>query len=864
MKRHPVSTALLAILLQAAACLSVAQDDVPELRAQFVVRGGYVVVDAQRSQLKLKSREGAYAGCGLTPALIQRELVDYLNGLLRSRGKVFDRIAQGAAPADASDIEGRARWQRMHTARQAFSKVDTEAQALLQLDADWLAAGDRLQAWTRLHRDRFPPVTDGTQNLFDVLKASVNDVRLLDGPLLKFNLDPDEFGDDRPDDGIVSFRIAPPLLRRDRPLVPSTNVAEWEHLIPGLVEHVVRPRECKLWYRDKLIEPAQDYLEVRGISVQPLRHRHDETQTGGLVLAAPPKPGVAGIAPELPSFARANFGGRIHLAPDPVIEDVYVEADPTDVATLRRVLYLLLPTSDFSRVMARSADYVCVAEAVWKEPLASTGRRPATLRLSFLEGPGAGLQFGSEFMTRRALAQRLQRTALIGYEAKLALERELPAQRRTVGSLIVQPAGGAAAAASAAGATTLLRDCAKATVSSATTAATDATASTLVSPADGVKKADALSTTEHAEFAQPKAAIGADAAAQNKPLPAATKHRHRLDLSAEHQAGKPLLATLEFSRVGLSNEDTWSLRLGQQSKASGAFSYSRDFVAFDRLQRRLQLSLRGFSDFDPNRTLASTNNTNNNPVAADTRSDGGELRATLDLWRDEAASFSHIDFSLADYRTETNPAAAASSANRSRSHIRLADVSWQVAKAWPRTPASAQAEATLSLARGSADGQRFSKAGADFALHRFVGALSRWDLRLHARAVSGAAPASEWPSFGGEDSVRGYRADAASARRTWVLQNEYWMPLPWAPESPTLARTLRRSVALAFIADIGGLGGGAAAGLSGRKAGLGAGLRYVYNDSVTMRLDWARPVGNVAPEYRRGRLYFTVSSWATP
>lgn len=858
MKRHPVFTTLLVILLQAAASLSLAQDDVPELRAQFVVRGGYVAVDEQRSQLKLKSREAAYAGCGLTPKAIQRELVDYLNGLLRSRGKVFDLVAQGAAPTDASDAEGIARWQRINAARREFSKVDLQAQALLQLDADWLAAGDRLQAWKRQHHDRFPPVSDGTQTIFDVLKASVNDARLLDGPLLKLNLDPDEFGDDRPDDGIVSFRIAPPLLRRDRPLVPSTNVAEWERLIPGLVEHVVRPRECKLWYRDKLIEPAQDYLEVRGISVQPLRHRHDEAQTGGLVLAAPPKPGVAGIAPELPSFARAQFGGRIHLAPDPVIEDVYIEADPADAATLRRVLYLLLPSSDFSRVMARPADYICVAEAVWKDALPSTGRRPSTLRLNLLEGPGARLQFGNEVMTRRALAQRLQRTALIGYEAKLALERELPAQRRTVGSLIVQPAGGAAAAAAGGAAAAELRDCAKAAAAPAAAAA-----------AAAVKDADALVVTENADLVQPNSnanAAGSDtsqhsgSSASKKPLPAASEHRHRLDLSAEYQAGKPLLATLEFSRVGLSKEDTWSLRLGRQAKASGAFSYSRDFVAFDRLQRRLQLSLRGFSDFDPDRTLASTNNSS---IAAETRSSGGELRATLDLWRDEAASFSHIDLGLADYRSETNPTAAASSANRSRSHIRLADVSWQVAKAWPRTAASAQVEATLSLSRGSADGQRFTKAGIDLAHHQFVGALTRWDLRLHARAVRGAAPASEWPSFGGEDSVRGYRADVASARRAWVLQNEYWMPLPWVPESPTLARTLRRSVALAFIADIGGLSGGAA-GLSGQKAGLGAGLRYVYNDSVTMRLDWARPVGSVAPEHRRGRLYFTVSSWSIP
>ena len=617
-------------------------------------------------------------------------------------------------------------------------------------------------------------------------------------------------------------------MHRDRPLVPSTNVAEWERLIPGLVAHVVQPRECKLWYRDRIIEPAQDYLEVRGISVQPLRHRHDEQETSALVLASPAKPGVAGIAPEMPAFARENFGGRIHLAPDPLIEHVYVELDPADRATLHRVLYLLLPSSDLARVLDRPREYLCVAEALWKDPVPPSNRRPATVRLALAEGPGAALQFAGEFMTRRALADRLQRLGVIGYEARLALQRDEPAKRRTYASLIVAPLEGAAAAAVESVAAEL-----------------PACPSLESRTREDVAAIEPLSTTENADIVRP----ASDTAA--KPLAASTERRHRLDLGAEYQAGKPLLATLEFSRIGLTKEDTWSVRLGQQSQASGAFAYSRDFFAFDTLRRRLQLSVRGFSDFTPDRSLAGS--------PADTRSGGGEVSGALDLWRDEAGSFSRLDLTLSDHETEVTP----TSAPASRSRIRLAQAAWQVAKSWQRTPASDHIDATLSLANGRADGRRFSKSGIDLAYHRFVGALTRWDLRVHARAVSNAAPATEWPAFGGDDSVRGYRADAASARQTWALQNEYWMPLPWAPESASLARVLRRSVALAFIADLGGLADSQST-LSGRKASVGAGLRYVYSDNVTMRLDWARPVGAVARDDRRNRLYFSVSSWSVP
>jgi len=86
------------------------------------------------------------------------------------------------------------------------------------------------------------------------------------------------------------------------------------------------------------------------------------------------------------------------------------------------------------------------------------------------------------------------------------------------------------------------------------------------------------------------------------------------------------------------------------------------------------------------------------------------------------------------------------------------------------------------------------------------------------------------------------------------------MPLPWAPSSQELASQLRRTVNLAGFVDNGGLRR-SSTDFSGFKAGAGIGLRYRPDSSVTLRLDLARPLGQMAQAERRTRIHFTVTAF---
>lgn len=139
----------------------------------------------------------------------------------------------------------------------------------------------------------------------------------------------------------------------------------------------------------------------------------------------------------------------------------------------------------------------------------------------------------------------------------------------------------------------------------------------------------------------------------------------------------------------------------------------------------------------------------------------------------------------------------------------------------------------------------FANASVTANTHR---AFDRWeyDLSGHFENAFGDVPIFELPSFGGEDTVRGFRSDDAIGRRLWSDQNELWRPI--SPRWPMLK--------IAAFADIGGAyqTTGSAPGL---RAGSGGGLRLDFRVAV-VRFDWAYGFGEAATGGSRGKLYFNV------
>lgn len=125
--------------------------------------------------------------------------------------------------------------------------------------------------------------------------------------------------------------------------------------------------------------------------------------------------------------------------------------------------------------------------------------------------------------------------------------------------------------------------------------------------------------------------------------------------------------------------------------------------------------------------------------------------------------------------------------------------------------------------------------------------FDHWEYDLSGRFENafGGLPLFELPSFGGENTVRGFRADDAIGRRLWAGQNELWLPLPRL--SP---------LKLATFFDVGGAYQtvGSAPGL---REGLGAGLRLDLRLAV-LKFDWAYGFGSAATGGSRGKVYFHV------
>ena len=143
---------------------------------------------------------------------------------------------------------------------------------------------------------------------------------------------------------------------------------------------------------------------------------------------------------------------------------------------------------------------------------------------------------------------------------------------------------------------------------------------------------------------------------------------------------------------------------------------------------------------------------------------------------------------------------------------------------------------------------RFSHCLISANTHR---SFDRWDYDFTGRFENafGNPPIFELPSFGGSNTVRGFRADDAIGRRLWADQNELWHDLP-----QRLVKTV--PLKLAAFADVGGAYQtvGSSPGL---RAGLGTGLRLDLRVAV-LKLDWAYGFGRAATGGSRGKFYVNV------
>jgi len=265
----------------------------------------------------------------------------------------------------------------------------------------------------------------------------------------------------------------------------------------------------------------------------------------------------------------------------------------------------------------------------------------------------------------------------------------------------------------------------------------------------------------------------------------------------------------------------------------------------------LSLSATAQSSFEADRLIAGN--------LADERQTGGTVQGQLDLFH--------------NFRSQTLLATLSGTVNETTfshdgqrlGHDDQAAVTLGLNYTWVRNgtkfaPAF-QLQPSLLTGYSSTNSGWYCKPTVDASWHMLLPEFCEWDAHGHFSWTSSGAPAGELSSFGGVDSVRGYRVGAGLGRMTWAVQNEVWIPLRfegnWGWPS-TVDTFVRRSLKVAAFADVGGVDKDSA-GFSGTHAGAGLGLRLELMDLATLRFDWAHSLENV-PHNRGGSVfYFAVT-----
>lgn len=820
----------LAALGMAAALLgpvaALAQSLPPRLHATLMLRGGYLALDPATTRVELGDYAAVYRACKLSDDAIKAGLIAAIDKTLKRRGTVLEQLALDPFNTTDADNQPRTDLPALRLALGRLAKSDPATAEANTFSGPWAQAQDVFARWLDAHRnDPLPVRVAFERGLYaDVYSPMAGANEWLDEPARPI---PDLYGTLQTEDhqalerGAVIFDIAPPFQAREEgtgksKLALTVNVAAWQSRLAALRQDLLEPLHCQLWSRQAVAGRAQDYMQVRGVALQhyATQAMANERQAANLPQMEPND--QAGIAVEQTRYRKEPgsievVAGRVLLSPDPQIDYLIVHADPDlDGPLVRRVLYLLLPTPDWEQLRDALPQRMCIARRL---PGGKPGKGSQPLMLSFVDA-GLPLQFASTYLTQRALAERMRRLADVGYRLQLASPRLRDEHRRKSASLVVTKSGSAGAAAPVG--PLGLSDC-----------------------ADGAEpEASAVAATAAVE--------GLPGTALAAPPPQARKDppRHQLTLGAQSDGAHPLRLLTTFARTGLSADDTVSLSAATQGKPSADLQYSRDFLWFDHgVARRVQASIRSYSEFEPGQPRGTGEQ--------DERHTGLGLSATVDLWRDVNHSFAQL--LLTGGRKTVRPEAGAPAGTPPLT-LRSVGLGLAFSRSIHATarPADLDVELQALAGRAGAGHGRYGRAQATLAWQRFVGPFWRWDLRANATAVRGPAPQAEWPTFGGEQSVRGYAADLAVARRTWALQNEFWLPPPGAERiDSALGGLLRRQVALALFVDIGGLRG-SPSHHTGTKAGAGLGLRYLADAGVTLRLDWARPLGEDDPRLRRG------------
>jgi hypothetical protein len=322
----------------------------------------------------------------------------------------------------------------------------------------------------------------------------------------------------------------------------------------------------------------------------------------------------------------------------------------------------------------------------------------------------------------------------------------------------------------------------------------------------------------------------------------------------EYRPGQGVRALATYQRINTLGLDLFAVELG--GAGGGGFAsarYSRDYLFFGQLGRRLGGSFSGGTEFERQRILGG--------VLTNERRTGASLRIDLELFRDRNNRQLSLFF---QGRRETVRLTAVQSASapESATSQNIADVGLvhQWRRSLSRRPFRLRIEPALRFGirvqQGEPSFQRFT---LSTQYHQSVAGPVEIESRFVGATAGASTPLFELPSLGGSESVRGFRGDENIGQHLWAFQNELWFPVTRNGVPSGLHGFISRNVRLAFFHDAGNVHkppAGTQGSITGLRQGAGLGLRVRYQ-GVVIEADWAYGFGSSeASRPGRGRFYF--------
>ncbi|HEX8719921.1 MAG TPA: BamA/TamA family outer membrane protein [Pyrinomonadaceae bacterium] len=354
--------------------------------------------------------------------------------------------------------------------------------------------------------------------------------------------------------------------------------------------------------------------------------------------------------------------------------------------------------------------------------------------------------------------------------------------------------------------------------------------------------AAASGTTAPAE--QPRPQKKAGAGNKKGKAPVSKPRNNFIGGELVYRPGQGVRAYGLYSRK-LSGKDDFRVRLGGDAGVLVSGEYESQDLFRNSFYHTFPFSVRGFSDTLAKRIL--------NGVRLDERRTGGSFRISTD-WKTQPT---RLNFFM-EAKRETVQLERGEAVDLKQNLTTLSFGGMYAGATEGVINTAWQVEPVLRLGPGLGGQPGFAVLSVSGLLHFYL--PGDRDLIFDGRtdAASDRTPLFEQPSFGSEETVRGFRADDAIGLRQWALRTEVQVPVPGtSPDAEGVARIIR-TLKLAGFLDVGGIyrTTGSAPGV---RLGPGAGLRVDYG-GAKLGLSWAYGIGDAASTGRgRGRFYFSVS-----